>query len=157
MTAESVESAHRLVSGYLQQFELAPEMSLEEFKHVLMPRPGVVSSYVVQNPETKEVTDFCSFYHLPSSIIGNEKHTVLNAAYSYYNVATTVSLLDLMRDLLIFARQQDFDVFNALDIMENGQFLKELKFGIGDGHLQYYIYNWMCPEMEPTKIGLVLL
>ena len=28
------------------------------------------------------------------------------------------------------------DVFNALDLMENDQFLKELKFGIGDGKLQ---------------------
>ena len=87
----------------------------------------------------------------------DEKHNVLNAAYSYYNVATTVPLKQLMNDLLIFAKQQDFDVFNALDIMENGDVLKDLKFGIGDGHLQYYIYNWMCPEVTATKVGLVLL
>eukprot|EP00971_Amphidinium_carterae_P137415 2723238-Amphidinium_carterae.1 len=24
--------------------------------------------------------------------------------------------------------------------------LKELKFGIGDGFLQYYLYNWKCPK-----------
>ena len=122
-----------------------------------MPREGVVSSYVVQDRATKKVTDFCSFYHLPSSIIGHEKNNVLNAAYSYYNVATTVPLKQLMNDLLIFAKQQDFDVFNALDIMENGDVLKDLKFGIGDGHLQYYIYNWMCPEVTASKVGLVLL
>ena len=40
-----------------------------------------------------------------------------------------------MRDLLILAKQEDFDVFNALDVMENESFLKELKFGIGDGRL----------------------
>lgn len=33
------------------------------------------------------VTDFCSFYHLPSTIIGHEKHNLLKAAYSYYNVS----------------------------------------------------------------------
>ena len=141
----------------LCSFDLAPQLNLEEFAHVLMPREGVVSSYVVQDRATKKVTDFCSFYHLPSSIIGHEKHNVLNAAYSYYNVATTVPLKQLMNDLLIFAKQQDFDVFNALDIMENGDVLKDLKFGIGDGHLQYYIYNWMCPEVTATKVGLVLL
>eukprot|EP00434_Breviolum_minutum_P002245 symbB.v1.2.001977.t1/scaffold78.1/size345887/14 len=78
-----------------------------------------------------------------------------------------------MYDALILAKQQDFDVFNALDIMENESFLKELsmstnfstssfmreelKFGIGDGHLQYYLYNWKCPRIEPKGIGLVLL
>ena len=53
--------------------------------------------------------------------------------------------------------QRDFDVFNALNIMENDKFLKDLKFGIGDGHLQYYLYNWLCPEMGAKDIGLVLL
>jgi glycylpeptide N-tetradecanoyltransferase len=49
------------------------------------------------------------------------------------------------------------DVFNALDLMENVEFLENLKFGIGDGNLQYYIYNWKCQGMEPKQIGLVLL
>jgi glycylpeptide N-tetradecanoyltransferase len=103
------------------------------------------------------VTDFCSFYHLPSTIIGNEKHNRLCAAYSYYNVATTVPLEHLIRDALILARNMGSDVFNALDLMENKTFLENLKFGIGDGNLQYYLYNWKCPEVEPKDIGLVLL
>ncbi len=52
--------------------------------------------------------------------------------------------------------QADFDVFNALDLMENTEFLEKLKFGIGDGNLHYYLYNWKCPQMTPKKIGLVL-
>jgi glycylpeptide N-tetradecanoyltransferase len=47
-----------------------------------------------------------------------------------------------MENALILAKQLDFDVFNALDIMENTQFLKELKFSAGDGNLHYYLYNW---------------
>ena len=34
---------------------------------------------------------------------------------------------------------------------------QELKFGIGDGHLQYYLYNWRCPTVVAREIGLVLL
>ena len=52
-----------------------------------------------------------------------------------------------------FNCQRDFDVFNALDLMENKEFLEKLKFGIGDGNLQYYLYNWKCPFMEPEKVG----
>ena len=36
------------------------------------------------------------------------------------------------------------------------EFLEKLKFGIGDGNLQYYLYNWKCPKMDPKNIGLVL-
>lgn len=40
--------------------------------------------------------------------------------------------------------------------MDNKEFLEELKFGGGDGNLQYYLYNWKCPDILPEKIGLVL-
>lgn len=49
--------------------------------------------------------------------------------------------------------QKGFDVFNALDLMENKTFLEKLKFGIGDGNLQYYLYNWRCPGMESEKVS----
>lgn len=51
--------------------------------------------------------------------------------------------------------QKGFDVFNALDLMENKTFLEKLKFGIGDGNLQYYLYNWKCPSMAPEKVSTV--
>ena len=58
--------------------------------------------------------------------------------------------------VLILSIQADFDVFNALDLMENTEFLEKLKFGIGDGNLQYYLFNWKCPTMDAKKVGLVL-
>ena len=44
-------------------------------------------------------------------------------------------------------------MFNALDVMENLSFLEDLKFGIGDGNLHYYFYNWKCPEVTPDKVS----
>jgi len=63
----------------------------------------------------------------------------------------------LMKEALILAKQKDVDVVNALDLMENQEFLKDLKFGPGDGTLHYYVYNWGCAEIESSKVGLVLL
>jgi len=41
---------------------------------------------------------------------------------------------------------------------QNQEMLKELKFGIGDGHLQYYLYNYsLVKELKPEEVGLVLL
>eukprot|EP00550_Attheya_septentrionalis_P008429 CAMPEP_0198284372 /NCGR_PEP_ID=MMETSP1449-20131203/3854_1 /TAXON_ID=420275 /ORGANISM="Attheya septentrionalis, Strain CCMP2084" /LENGTH=453 /DNA_ID=CAMNT_0043981407 /DNA_START=91 /DNA_END=1452 /DNA_ORIENTATION=+ len=157
MTPEHVPGAHKLLVQYLKKFQLAVEFKEDEFAHWILPRKGVVNSYVATNPQTGEVTDLCSFYHLPSTIIGNAKHNQLRAAYSFYNVATTVSLTDLMRDCLILAKAEQQDVFNALNLMENDEFLDELKFGLGDGNLQYYLYNWACPVMESKDVGIVLL
>jgi len=156
MKEKDVQRVYELVSGHLKKFPLHPEFAQDEIAHWMLPREGVVYSYVRESAEG-EVTDVCSFYSLPSTILGNDKYNLLKAAYSYWNVATTVPLHELMYDCLILAKQHDFDVFNALNVMENDQFLKELKFGIGDGFLQYYLYNWKCPKIEPSGIGLVLL
>jgi glycylpeptide N-tetradecanoyltransferase len=151
------KEAFQLLNTHLQKYQLVQVFDEEEFKHWFMPRQNIMSSYVVQDPETKKLTDFCSFYTLNSTIIGNQKHPTLRAAYSFYNVSTKTSWPDLMTDALVLAKDQDFDVFNALDVMDNEAFFKKLKFGIGDGHLQYYLYNWRCPEMTPNQVGLVLM
>jgi len=156
---KDVPEACALLTGYLKKFQLAQHYTPEEFAHWFLPRPGVVQTYVVEDPVTKKLTDMLSFYELPSSVIGNEKHSLLKAAYSFYNVTNKLTWEQLITDALILAKQADFDVFNALNVMENDAFLKEkhLHFGIGDGHLQYYLYNWRCPEMQPKDVGLVLL
>ena len=79
------------------------------------------------------------------------------AAYSFWNVATSVSLKELIQDALIYAKQAGFDVFNALNIMDNAEMLDELKFGIGDGYLQYYLYNFQTPKLSASDVGMVLL
>ena len=51
-----------------------------------------------------KVTDFLSFYTLPSTIMNHPVHHSLKAAYSFYNVHTVTPLLDLMQDALILAK-----------------------------------------------------
>ena len=55
------------------------------------------------------------------------------------------------------AKCEGFDVFNALDLMENMEIFEPLKFGIGDGLLQYYLYNWSMTPFKPSELGLILL
>lgn len=68
-------------------------------------------------------------------------------------------LAQLMSDALVLAYNKGYDVFNALDLLENTSFLKDLKFGIGDGSLHYYLYNWRMSNapVEPKELGLILL
>ena len=76
-----------------------------ETKHWFLPRKGVIDSYVIEDPETKQVTDFLSFYHLPSTIIGNAKYKTLHAAYSFYFVNNKHSLEQLFSDALVMAKK----------------------------------------------------
>nr|XP_047917816.1 glycylpeptide N-tetradecanoyltransferase 2 [Anser cygnoides] len=155
MEQKDTKAVQELINTYLKQFNLAPVMDEEEVAHWFLPRDHIIDTFVVEG-SNGILTDFLSFYTLPSTVMHHPVHKSLKAAYSFYNIHTETPLLDLMNDALIIAKLKGFDVFNALDLMENKTFLEKLKFGIGDGNLQYYLYNWRCPGMESEKVGLVL-
>ncbi|XP_064648041.1 glycylpeptide N-tetradecanoyltransferase 2-like [Lineus longissimus] len=155
LTLADVNECHKLLGNYLsEKCSLSTVISEEDFKYWFMPREGIIDTFVVENDGV--VTDFVSFYTLPSTVMHHKVHKTLKAAYSFYNVSTKTPWVDLMQDALTMARNMGFDVFNALDLMENMEFLEKLRFGIGDGNLQYYLYNWRCPTMKPNQVGLVL-
>ena len=166
MEAKDVPTVTRLLNSYFSKFKLAPVKTEEDVRHWLVPRDEVVYSYVKIDERTNEATDFCSFYNLSSTVIqassngsnAKKNNVLLKAAYCYYNVATSENIEDLVQDALILARDNGFDVFNALNVSENNQFLETLKFGIGDGDLHYYLYNWKLKEtLAPKDVALVLL
>ncbi|KAI9282766.1 acyl-CoA N-acyltransferase [Sporodiniella umbellata] len=171
MTQEDVPQVRQLLNTYLTRFNIAPVFETDEdVKHWILPHEKVVWSYVVENKG--KITDVFSFYSLPSSVIGNPKHSTLNAAYMfYYGMDTTAHqeskekeekyikkrLNELMSDALVLAKKADFDVVNTLNLMDNAYYVDEQKFGKGDGFLNYYLYNWKCPDVAQNKIGLVML
>ncbi|KAK9450339.1 acyl-CoA N-acyltransferase [Limtongia smithiae] len=171
MQRSDIDQVFDLLNAYLAKFELTQVFEKEELLHWLMADYGLgeksndekdpkrfIWAYVVENANGT-ITDMVSFYKLPSSVLGNDKHDSLNAAYAFYyassvalestsrtdKVATdklATRLCELFNDILIVAKNLDFDVFNALTLLDNPLFLNELKFGAGDGFLNYYVFNY---------------
>ncbi|KAF7910147.1 uncharacterized protein EAE98_010861 [Botrytis deweyae] len=159
MEAKDIDGVLELCKKYLAKFDMAPVFTREEIEHWLFnkietPAEQVIWCYVVEDPTTKKLTDFFSFYCLESSVIGNPKHTNVRAAYLFYYASALAldpaasradlgkRLNELVHDALIIAKKYKFDVFNALTLMDNTLFLEQQKFGAGDGQLHYYLYNY---------------
>jgi glycylpeptide N-tetradecanoyltransferase len=158
LTKELVPSATKLLNSFHQSrgTQLYQHFEEEDFEHFFMPRKNIILSYVMVNEEN-EVTDFTSFYNLPSTIFGNPEYNTLNVTYSFYNVAGSIDMTQLINDALIISKNEfSSDVFNMLDLGLNNTCFQELKFTAGDGTLHYYVYNWKCPKFPSEKLGLVL-
>jgi len=156
MEKKDVEGVYEILEKYLSKFIVRPHYSKEEVEHWFVPRKNIVFSYVVENDEGK-ITDFISFYLLPSSILQHDEHKTLYAVYSFFNVPGQYTIKDLIRNALILAKQLNFDVYNALNVMDNEEVFSDLLFGRGDGSLKYYFYNYSCPEVKPQELGIVLM
>lgn len=146
-----------MLNEYLSQFSLHIILTSEEVEHFLVPREKVIESFVVEN-SSGIITDFISFYSLPSTVLNNSDHDSVNAAYCYYIVPGENDMKDLIYNALILAKQKNYDVFNALDIMHNTKAIfDELKFNMGDGTLNYYLYNWRVQKMAQNQLAITLV
>ncbi|KAG8533053.1 glycylpeptide N-tetradecanoyltransferase [Bacidia gigantensis] len=177
MQAKDVSGVRDLLQRYLSRFEMAPNFDEDEISHWMLhdgkSAEQVVWSFVVDDPKTKKITDFVSFYILESQVINNTKHDTVRAAYLYYYATETAfekeeqglkeRLNLLMNDALVLAKKFNFDVFNALTLLDNPLFLEQQKFGAGDGQLHYYLFNYRTPPIasgvnagnaaDPSKRG----
>jgi glycylpeptide N-tetradecanoyltransferase len=121
MEAGDVDTVLSLLQRYLERMDMAQVFSKHEFEHWMFPseksKEQVVWSYVVEDPQSKKVTDFFSFYNLESTVIGNKKHSVIKAAYLFYyatevafekkedNAKLKERLNLLMKDALILSKK----------------------------------------------------
>ncbi len=122
MQRKDIDAVHDLLGRYLKRFEMAPEYNREEIEHWLLHDEKtveqVVWTYVVEDADSHKITDFFSFYCLESSVIGNQKHDSVRAAYLFYYASETAfaekekglkeRLNVLMTDALILAKRVRF-------------------------------------------------
>lgn len=63
----------------------------------------------------------------------------------------------LMRDALILAKSNNFDVYNMVEVLKHTLVKDDLMFKPGDGRLQHYLYNYRIQEIASPDIGIVLV
>ena len=109
--------------------------------------------------EDDNVVDFISYYKLPSRVLTskNKNYPVINTGYLFYYTCNVETIFTLINNIMIVAKNEGMHVFNALDIMENGIILKDLKFEEGTGKINYYLYNYSCMEMNSQQIAKILI
>jgi len=143
------------LNQYQSKFELVQVFTKHELQHWLLGgesnngKPSnVVKTYVVENDDGK-ITDFFSYYLLPFTVLENPQHNELGIAYLFYYATDSADkpnykqrLTSLMNDALITSKQFNVDVFNCLTSQDNSYFIKDAKFGNGDGFLNYYLFNY---------------
>ena len=85
MTEKDVPRVTELLNDYLNKVKIHIIFNEDEVAHFLLPRKDVMYSYVVDSFEDGEniVTDFYSFYSLPSSILKHQDYDTLKVAYGW--------------------------------------------------------------------------
>ena len=129
MTPKDVPKVTQILKDYFKNFKIAPVVNETWVKQWLLPRDGVVYSYL--NDDTN---DFFSFYSIPYDKIGSTE--TVNQAYLFYMTG------DNFNDAFLIAQNQGFDVFNTLGVVHSEELLKNYKFLEGTGYVNYHLFDW---------------
>jgi glycylpeptide N-tetradecanoyltransferase len=140
---------------YMEKYNYHPIFTKEEMAHIFLNNNFVVC-YVVED-DNGNVIDFISYYVLESRVLKSEKWQFIKKGYLYYYTCLGETSFKLIKNILIAAKNNEIDVMNALDIMENGCIFDELRFGMGNGSLYYYLYNWRIRPLKNIQIATILL
>lgn len=145
-----------LYNKYMEKYNYHHIFTKEEFKHIFF-NNKFVTCYVVLDDD-ENVLDFISYYIMRSRVLqNNSKHEFLNKAVLFYYTCLNETPYRLIKDILIVARNNNIDVFDALELMENQYILKELGFDEGNGMLHYYLYNWKTKPFKNTQVAALMI
>jgi len=169
ITPEDIPRCLELLNAHNAKYDLKfyRVFTEEELRHTLIAdSPGIVYGYVKETDGV--ITDFTSFYCVPSTILGEDPSNPtgpkmivgeIKNGYMYYTAVTTVSEEDMLASLLVIMKKENFDVGTVLGCygLKDKVTDDKCKFGRGTGILKYYLYNWQGPTMEDTEMGFLAL
>jgi len=140
MQEDDIPAARKFLNEQLSEHKRVYCIYSEEsFKHIFMPRKDVIETYIVE--KNGEVSDFISFYHVPSSIIGTSKS--LSIWYLFHAYSNRLS--EVFNASLWKMNRLKADVVNFLDFGHLQELVDE-NVGRGTGEVEYYLYNWKFTE-----------
>ena len=150
-----IDSAMNALNKYMLKYNVHPVHTKETFQHLFL--NDFVTTYVTEDNDGN-VIDMISYYKLDYKIVSkkkNKKIKFIKAAYLLYYTSNYETLYFLLRNMMIIAKQEKMDVFNATNLMETNDVLRDLGFIEGTGVLNYYIYNWKLHPLNNCQVAKI--
>lgn len=150
------------LKNFMTQFDIHRVFDLQDVEYWLMPREKLIYSYVVEDPTSKEITDFISFTSVPYIALKNnenitENQQIYNAFCYYYFVSDRSRLVSLLQDALILAKKVGFATFNCFDQMHYRAALDELNFQKAEGYMNYHAFKQRIQNLTNENLGILFL
>ncbi|KAM0675068.1 hypothetical protein GVAV_001407 [Gurleya vavrai] len=130
--------------------KLYDKMNFETFVYNLKTKENVVYAFVKEIDD--KIVAFGSFYILNNLVIRKNKE--IKTAYLYYH--SSENHKEMIEQLLIFASQINCAMFNIINMNIKKDILDDLLFCIGDGVLNYYLYNYETSPIDSKDLFFYL-
>ena len=165
MEEKDVKEVGRLFRETNEKYNIYPNFSKAELAHMLLPKKGVVATYVVDDPDKKgALCDFMSFTIMHQLVLNREelghKHERNTDATFYYYAFTKNKYADMIKQALWIVKEElecDAMVVNLIQEHEEDFLEKEMKFMKDAAGFHYYLMNYSLGDrvVQPKEVGQI--
>jgi len=152
LSDEYVDEAYDIFNEYVGKYNYHPIYTIDEFKSVFMNNPVVKAFVLLDSNNT--VIDFASYY---VTIYKTKSDKTIRKANLFYYTCIKRTSYQMIKNLLNVASLDHVDVFDAIDIMENGVTLNELAFDKKPETANYYLFNWKVKPLKNMQVCKVIV
>lgn len=144
-----------LMNKFHQKFKISIYFTEEQFKSHFMVKSNVLNCFVIETDGL--ITDFISFFHLPSQVRNNPKYNDIKVVFGYYYFNYKNSMETIISNCLTFFKEMGIDLVNVVDSYDNNSFIEKLKFKKGSADLNFFFYNWNTLEVKNDEFALIMV
>jgi glycylpeptide N-tetradecanoyltransferase len=158
MTEGDIDGVTQLFQRTSPQFCFDVDFTADSVRHLFLPRPNILYSYVVPSPRGPRA--FFSFYVMNWKVIEPESQAPsdLRAAYVWYVASDGIQMHSLVADLLNKAvNDAHADVANAVAAGGIQDALVANKFEAGAKKLQFFSYNFRVPPIKEAEMRFLFV
>lgn len=144
-TEIDMPSVHRIYQNGSKKFLMHEELDYESFLYIFTNRENII--YTVYNERDQE---FASFFIIGTRCIQNG--LMIKRAYLYYWSGSP----DIVLDAMSIASTMSVDMFDMLDVADNGKLISKLPLSEGTGALRYHLYNIRESTISNEQLNFIL-
>ena len=142
----------KLLNKFLLKYNISRCFTINQFINHFM-NNNIIKCYVIKKDGL--ITDFISWYVMDTLIIN--KNDLLSKGFMYYYFNNSIDLKLLVGYVINMMYYDNIDVIDCLNIMNYPDVFEDLGFVLGNGYINYYMYNWKCSKINSTDLAYFMV
>lgn len=158
MKLDDIDEVYTLLNKFMSKYKVYQVFSKREILHLFI--NDIVYANVIIDNRSKSIIGMYSIYSIKSRLLFKNKHSHIDFSYLYYYCydKNYITVNDIIKESRLLAVETGHDVLSLMNVMDYKSINSERLIDYHtDTELYYYMYNYVCNDINPEELGVLLV
>ena len=158
MNVDDTDDVYTLLNKFMSKYKVHQVFSKKEILHLFV--NDIMYTNVIVDNKSKKIIGMYSIYSIKSRLLFKNKHSHIDFSYLYYYCydKNYITVNDIIKESRLLAVETGHDILNITNTMDYPSINNERLIDYHtDTKLYYYLYNYVCNDINPEELGVLLV